>query len=108
MKAMSLAQAKTHLVELVNALRDGPVLLLRQGQPCAALVGLDERFDREAFSLGRNKRLRRLVDEACRRTKETGGIPFSEIVAEVEKQRAGKHTRTARSGASVHKQRRHL
>jgi len=99
MKAMSLAQAQTQLVELVNALREGPVLLLRQGQPCAALVGLGERFDREAFSLGRNKRLRQLVDEACRRTKETGGIPFSEIVAEVERQRAGKHTRAARARA---------
>jgi prevent-host-death family protein len=85
MKTISVTDAQTRLGELVDALEDGPVLLVRQGQPCAALVGLDERFDREAFSLGRNKRLRRLMDEACRRTKKTGGIPFAEILAEVEK-----------------------
>jgi len=85
MKTMSLAAAQTHLDELVSALSEGPVLLLRKGQPCAALVGLSERFDREAFTLGRNKRLRQLMDEACRKTRKGGGVPFSEIVAEVDK-----------------------
>jgi len=83
---MSLTDAQTQLAQLVDALEEGPVLLLRQGRPCAALVGLDEQFDREAFSLGRNKSLRRLVDEACRKTKEGGGIPFSEILKEVDEQ----------------------
>jgi hypothetical protein len=68
----------------VNAyLKEGPVLLLSKGQPCAALIGLDERFDREAFSLGRNRRLRQIVDDAFRRTKETGGVSFAEILREI-------------------------
>ena len=96
MKTISVADARTHLDELLNALSEGPVLLLRKGQPCAALVGLSEQFDREAFSLGRNKRLRQLVDEACRRTRETVGIPFSEILAEVDKARPRGKTRVAR------------
>ncbi len=66
MKTMSLTDAQTQLAQLVDVLKEGPVLLLRKGQPCAALVGLDEHFDREAFSLGRDQNLRRLVDEACR------------------------------------------
>jgi antitoxin (DNA-binding transcriptional repressor) of toxin-antitoxin stability system len=86
MKTVSLTDAGAQLIELVDVLSEGPVLLLRKGQPCAALIGLDERFDREAFSLGRNKALRRLVDEACRKTNESGGIPFSEILKEVETQ----------------------
>src|SRR5438093_7319224 len=96
MKTISVADAQTQLAKLVDALKEGPVLLLHKGQPCAALVGLDERFDREAFTLGRNKRLRRLVDEACRRTRERGGIPFSEILAEVEKHQPRGKTRAAR------------
>lgn len=86
MKTISVSAAKTQLAKLIDALQEGPVLLLHKGQPCAALVGLDERFDREAFSLGRNQRLRQLMDDACRRTKATGGIPFSEILAEVQQQ----------------------
>lgn len=93
MKTISLTNARDQLGELVDALEEGPVLLLRKGQPCAALVGLGERFDREAFALGRNKRVRRLVDEACRRTATTGGIPFAEILAEVDKHEAGQRSR---------------
>jgi antitoxin (DNA-binding transcriptional repressor) of toxin-antitoxin stability system len=96
MKTMSLAAAQAHLDELVSALNEGPVLLLRKGQPCAALVGLSEQFDREAFTLGRNERLRRLVDEACRKTRKEGGIPFSEILAEVEKNPARTKAKPAR------------
>ena len=84
MKTMSLADAQTQLPQLIEVLRDGPVLLLRKGQPCAALVGLGEHFDREAFSLGRDPSLRGLIDEACRKTNEGGGIPFSEILKEVD------------------------
>lgn len=90
MKTISVADAQKQLASLIGALKEGPVLLLRKGQPCAALVGLDERFDQEAFSLGRNKRLRRMMHNACQRTGETGGIPFSEIVAEVELRTRGK------------------
>jgi antitoxin (DNA-binding transcriptional repressor) of toxin-antitoxin stability system len=86
MKTISVVEAQKQLTDLIGALREGPVLLLRKGQPCAALVGLDERFDREAFSLGRNKRLRQIIDDACRRTKETGGISFSEILREIGRQ----------------------
>jgi antitoxin (DNA-binding transcriptional repressor) of toxin-antitoxin stability system len=101
MKTISLAAAQEQLSNLVNTLNEGPVLLLRQGQPCAALVGLDEHFDPEAFSLGRNKRLRRLLDETCRRTKETGGTPFSDIVAEVEKRQGRRRARPARPRAKT-------
>jgi prevent-host-death family protein len=93
---ISLADAQTRLADLVDAVKEGPVLLLREGRPCAALVGLGERFDPEAFSLGRNKRLRQRIDEACRRTRETGGIMFSEILAEVDRQEAGRKTRPPR------------
>ena len=93
MKSISVVEAQKQLADLVGTLKDGPVLLLREGQPCAALVGLNERFDREAFSLGRNTRLRRLIDLACRRTKETGGVSFSEILDEIGRQPPGKKRR---------------
>jgi antitoxin (DNA-binding transcriptional repressor) of toxin-antitoxin stability system len=96
MKTMSLTDAQTQLPQLVDVLKDGPVLLLRKGQPCAALVGLDEHFDREAFSLGRDPALRRLIDEACRKTKDGGGIPFSEILKEVDARPPSRKKRPSR------------
>jgi antitoxin (DNA-binding transcriptional repressor) of toxin-antitoxin stability system len=98
MKTISVIEAQKQLADLVGALNEGPVLLLRRGEPCAALVGLGERFDREAFSLGRNKCLRKLMDDACRRTKETGGIPFSEILSEIKQQPAGRARPRRRPG----------
>jgi antitoxin (DNA-binding transcriptional repressor) of toxin-antitoxin stability system len=83
MKTVSLAQAQKQLTDLIGTLNEGPVLLLRDGQPCAALVALDDRFDRESFSLGRNKRIRQMIDDACRRTKEGEGISFAEILREI-------------------------
>ena len=84
--------------DLIGALNDGPVLLLREGEPCAALVALDERFDREAFSLGRDKRVRRIIDDACLKTRETGGISFADIVREIAPQPARKRRKRRQPG----------
>jgi antitoxin (DNA-binding transcriptional repressor) of toxin-antitoxin stability system len=99
MKTMSVTDAQTQLPQLVEVLKEGPVLLLRKGQPCAALVGLDEHFDREAFSLGRDPALRRLIDEACRKTVEGGGIPFSEILKALDAESSRPNTRSSRPRA---------
>jgi antitoxin (DNA-binding transcriptional repressor) of toxin-antitoxin stability system len=93
MKTVSVVEAQKQLTDLIAALKEGPVVLLRRGRPCAALVGLDEHFDRESFSLGRDKSLRRLLDRACRRTKKDGGIPFSEILKEVDNQQPSRKKR---------------
>jgi hypothetical protein len=99
-KTVSPAHAEKKLKDLIETLKEGPVVHLRNGQPCAALVGLDERVDREAFSLGRDKALRLLIDEACRRANEEGGIPFAEIKREVDKRQRGRKNRAgAREGS---------
>jgi antitoxin (DNA-binding transcriptional repressor) of toxin-antitoxin stability system len=98
MKTVSVAEAKKQLTDLIGALKEGPVLLLRDGQPCAALVALDERFDREAFSLGRNKRVRQMIDDACRRANETGGVSFADILREIQPQTARKTRKRRQAG----------
>jgi antitoxin (DNA-binding transcriptional repressor) of toxin-antitoxin stability system len=90
MKTVSVVDAQKQLPGLVQALKEGPVVLLHRGRPCAALVGLDDRFDRESFSLGRDRTLRRQMDLVCRRTKKDGGIPFSEMLKEVSGQPSGR------------------
>lgn len=100
MKTISVVEAQEQLSDLIGALNEGPVLLLDKGQPCAALVALDERFDREAFSLGRNKRVRQMIDDACRRTKETGGVSFADILREIQPQLAPKTRKRRNPGPS--------
>jgi len=84
MKTVSLTDAKNQLPRLVNGLVEGPIVLTRNGKPCAALVGLDEKLDREALALGRNKRLRELINDACREAQEKGAIPFAKVLAKVQ------------------------
>jgi antitoxin (DNA-binding transcriptional repressor) of toxin-antitoxin stability system len=84
MKTVSLENARHQLPQLVKCLPEGPVLLTRRGQPCAAIVALDDRFDAEAYSLSRNRRVQQLIREACAEVKSHGGIPFAQVAAEVE------------------------
>ena len=83
MKTVSLKAARDQLPRLVNGLIEGPIVLTRNGKPCAALVGLGGNLDREAFTLGRNKRLRELINDACREAQEKGAIPFAKILSKV-------------------------
>lgn len=96
MKTITLTDAKNRLAQLVDSLEQGPVLLTRHGLPCAALVALDARFDQEVYSLSRNKRLRQMIDDACREVRKTAGIPFLQVVAEVERLVKRRETRTVR------------
>jgi antitoxin (DNA-binding transcriptional repressor) of toxin-antitoxin stability system len=100
MKSVSVVEAQKKLAGLMVDLKQGPVVLLQRGRPCAALVGLDKRFDRESFSLGRDRSLRRLMDEVSRKTKKDGGIPFSEIVKEVSSQAPSRKRRTSQPRAN--------
>jgi len=39
--------------------------------------------DREALSLGRNKRVRQMIDDACGRANEAGGASLADILREI-------------------------
>jgi antitoxin (DNA-binding transcriptional repressor) of toxin-antitoxin stability system len=41
MKSVSVVEARKKLAGLIVDLKDGPVVLLDRGRPCAALVGLN-------------------------------------------------------------------
>ena len=95
MKTISVVEAQKQLTDLIEDLKGGAGCPFYKGRPCAALVGLDEHFDRESFSLGGTG-----LYVGCS-TKRAGkpwrrGIPFSEILREVDRQHpSGKRPRGA-------------
>ena len=56
MKTVSVVDAQKRLTDLIGDLKEGPVVPLSKGRPCAALVGLDEHVDRESFHWGGTRR----------------------------------------------------
>ena len=79
MKIAPLHEVKNRLSELVKQTESGPVVITKNGRPCAALVHLAEDEDMESFMLSHNPRFLRLLDRAAERTKRQGGTRLSEL-----------------------------
>ena len=75
-------EVKNRLSRFVSEAGEGPVIITKNGKPCAALVTL-EGVDLESFALAHSPRLLAMMDRSVRQA-EASGIPLSEIEAEVE------------------------
>jgi antitoxin (DNA-binding transcriptional repressor) of toxin-antitoxin stability system len=82
MKIESVRVVRERLSEMIRSLPGGPVIITKNGRPCAALVLLGEKADLEAFLIAHNPRLMALMDRGLR---EPGGIPLETVEREVAK-----------------------
>ncbi len=64
MKIASLRDVKQGLSKHIRNLDGRPVIITKNGKPCAALVDLSGSVDMEAFLYAHNRRLRDLLQEA--------------------------------------------
>ena len=80
MKVAPLYEVKNNLSEYIKETAVGPIVITKNGKPCAALVHLEEDQDMESFLLSHNPRFLHLLDEAHRKTLEKGGTPLSDLV----------------------------
>ena len=85
MKIMPLFEVKNRLSACVDEARRGPVVITRNGKPCAALVAVGEQ-DLEALLLGHDPRFRALMDGAVARAR-TEGVPLSRLLPARRKDR---------------------
>lgn len=83
MKIAPLYEVKNKLSEMVKETESGPVVITKNGKPCAALVHLSEDEDMETFMLSHSPRFLELVDRAAENTRQKGGTPLSELVKEL-------------------------
>jgi prevent-host-death family protein len=88
MKKESVRAVRDRLDEIIKALPRGPVIITRNGRPCAALVAIDEYGDLEALLITHNSRLGALMD---RGVAQCGNRSLDEVEQEVAKrERKGK------------------
>jgi antitoxin (DNA-binding transcriptional repressor) of toxin-antitoxin stability system len=65
MKTESVRAVRARLVEMIRGLPRGPVIITKNGRPCAALVALGAKGDLEAFLVAHDPRLRALMDRGA-------------------------------------------
>ncbi len=96
MKIAPLYEVKNKLSEFVKETESGPVVITKNGKPCAALVHLAEDEDMESFMLSHNPRFLELLDRAAEKTRQKGGTLLSALVKELPASRGRKRKKASR------------
>jgi prevent-host-death family protein len=89
MKIAPLYEVKNKLSQYVQETSSGPIVITKNGKPCAALVHLEEDQDMESFLLSHNPRFLHLLDKAAEKARKKPGPSFSTLVEELKAPRKG-------------------
>jgi prevent-host-death family protein len=95
MKTASAAKIAADFNDYLEASRDQPVLITRNGKPVAILLAVQDKAEAEQLANGRSRTLRSVFEEAHEQLETGGGIPHDQFWLEVEQSRRAK--RPARS-----------
>ena len=99
MKTASAAKIAAQFNDYLEASRDQPVLITRNGKAVAVLLSVQDKADAEQLASGRSRSLRSVFEEAHKQLQNGGGIPEDEFWREVEQsQRAKAHAATKETG----------
>jgi prevent-host-death family protein len=82
MKIESVRAVRERLSEMIKALPKGPVIITKNGRPCAALVSIEENGDLEAFLIAHHPRLVALIDRGAA---QRGGVSLEAVEREVSR-----------------------
>ena len=63
----------------IEASREEPVVIVEGGEPIAVLLSISEKDDIEHIALAHNSKFRKLINNADRRIKKTGGIKHDDF-----------------------------
>ena len=81
MKIESVRVVRERLSEMIKALPQGPVIITKNGRPCAALVSLED-GDLEAFLIAHHPQLVALIDRGA---VQRGGLSLDAVEREVSR-----------------------
>ena len=90
MKTTSAAKIAAHFNDYLEASREQPVLITRNGKPVAVLLAVQDKAEAEQLASGRRRSLRSIFAEANEQIEEGGGIPHDQFWREVEQSRRAK------------------
>ena len=80
MKIQSVRAVRERFSEMIKTLPQGPVIITKNGRPCAALVFLEADGDLEAFLIAHHPRLVALIDRGAA---QRGGLSLDAVEREV-------------------------
>jgi len=93
MKIESVRVVRERLSAMIKALPKGPVIITKNGRPCAALVSIGEHGDLEAFLIAHHPRLVALIDRGAA---QRGGVSRESVEQDVaRRERKPKQKRRA-------------
>jgi prevent-host-death family protein len=95
-KTASAAKIAAQFNDYLNASREQPVLVTRNGKPVALLLAVQNKAEAEQLACGRSRSLRSIFQEAHEQFKNGGGIPQDQFWREVEQSRHTKRKARAR------------
>lgn len=78
MKLLEKKDATESLAECSNQVEDGPIIVVNEGKPVAALISLSN-ADLETVSLSTNAEFMKLIEHSRRRQQTEGGISSAEM-----------------------------
>jgi len=89
-KTASAAKIAAQFNDYLEASRDQPVLITRNGKPVAVLLAVQDKADAEQLAVGRPRSLRSIFEDAHEQIEKNGGIPHDQFWQEVAQNRRAK------------------
>ena len=94
MKTVPAAKIAAQFNAYLEASREQPVLVTRNGKPVAVLMAVQNQAEAEQLALGRVRSLRSILQEAHEQIQQGGGIPHDQFWRELEQSRTAKRRST--------------
>ncbi len=96
MKTASAAKIAAQFHDYLDASREQPVLITRNGKAVAVLLAVQDKAEAEQLAVSRSRSLRSIFEEAHKQILKGGGIPHDQFWREVEQSRRAKRPAPAR------------
>ncbi len=96
MKTASATKLAAQFNDYLEASREQPVLITRNGKAVAVLLAVHDKAEAEQIAAIRSRSLRSIFAEAHAQIQEGGGIPGDRFWREVEQSRRGKKAERSR------------
>jgi prevent-host-death family protein len=90
MKIAPLAKVKDQFSAYIEACKESPVVVTKNGKPVAMIVPIEDEDDLDSLLLAHNPRFLQILEDGYRSVKETGGIKSQEFWAEIKRRRRTK------------------
>jgi len=84
MKFVTLAEVKERFRAYIEASKESPVVVTRNGRPVAMIIPIEDENDLDSLLLAHKPRFIQLLEEARQSVRSSGGIPLAEFRRRLE------------------------